>query len=232
MENIKHIFFDLDNTLWDYRKNAKLKLIRLFEDYNVQETYNLTFPNFYSAYYSVNESLWADYRDKKISRNELQTRRFVETFQKLGIQNYKFSAEMESRLMTEVVENQEVVEGTESVLPYLYKKYNLHILSNGFEEITHKKIQGCLIKDYIQTVTTSDGAGTPKPDPKAFQSAVDKAGATKEESIYIGDDWIADMEGATKFGMRAIFFNPLNESHVGMENVPVIEKLIELKNYL
>lgn len=232
MENIKHIFFDLDNTLWDYRKNAKHKLIDLYAEYKIEETYGYDFHAFYPFYHEVNEMLWADYRDGKINRAELQERRFPETFAGMGLHEIDFAMEMEHRFMDEVTQNSFLVEGCEEILAYLRPKYGLHILSNGFEEVTHKKIKGCIIKDYMDTISTSESAGAAKPDPIAFQSALDKAGAKAEESIYIGDDWIADMVGATRFGMKAIFFNPLQENHLWIEDVPVIDKLVELKGYL
>ncbi len=232
MENIRHIFFDLDNTLWDYRRNAKITLAKLYEEFQIKDIYGYSFEEFYPFYYEINEQLWADFRDKKLTKEELRTRRFPEAFQNMGIPNPDFSMEYEKRFVSEVTNTNYMVEGAEEVLEHLKGKYELHILSNGFEDVTHDKINGCSIQNYMKTITTAEDAGVPKPDPKAFQTAVDKAGAKVEESIYIGDDWIADMGGATKFGMRAIFFNPLNESHFWMEEIPVIDKLIELKDYL
>src|SRR5690606_19397766 len=146
--------------------------------------------------------------------------------------NFENALEFERRFVEEVTQTNYVVEGTEEVLEYLKDKYTLHILSNGFEEVTHQKIKGSIVKDYVQTITTAEGAGAPKPEALAFQASLDKANAKVEESVYIGDDWIADMRGATRMGMKASFFNPLNENHLWIEEVPVIEKLIELKNYL
>jgi len=232
MENIRHIFFDLDNTLWDYRRNAKITLTKLYEEFQIEEKYGYTFHQFYPYYYESNEQLWADFRDRKVTKEELRRRRFREAFQNMGIPDPDFSMEYESRFVNEVTDTNYMVEGAEEILKYLKGKYELHILSNGFEEVTFQKINGCVIRNYIKTVMTAEGAGAPKPDPKAFQMAVEKARAKKEESIYIGDDWIADMMGATRFGMKAIFFNPLNENHLWVDEIPVIDKLIELKNYL
>ena len=39
MKNIRHIFFDLDNTLWDHRKNAYLTIKELFSQQKVSEKY-------------------------------------------------------------------------------------------------------------------------------------------------------------------------------------------------
>lgn len=232
MENIKHIFFDLDNTLWDYRRNARITLAKLFEEFQIKDKYGYSFDEFFPHYYESNEQLWADYRDGKVIKDQLRLRRFPEAFANLGIPNATFALEYEKRFVDEVTNSNYTVEGTEEILHYLKDKYELHILSNGFEEVTHQKINGCMIKDFIRTITTAEGAGAPKPNEIAFQTALEKAGAKKEESLYIGDDWIADMMGATRFGMRAIFFNPLNENHLWVEEIPVIDQLIELKNYL
>lgn len=232
MKNIRHLFFDLDNTLWDYRRNAKIILAKLFEEFQIQEKYAFTFNEFYPFYYESNESLWADLRDQKVTKEELRIRRFPEAFNNLGISDPDFALDFEERFVNEVTDSNYMVEGTEELLEYLKGKYTLHILSNGFEQVTHRKIENSIIREYVKTITTAESAGAPKPDPIAFQTALDKAGAGKEESIYIGDDWIADMVGATRFGMKAIFFNPLNENHMWIEEVPIVEKLIDLKNYL
>ncbi|MGB6083990.1 YjjG family noncanonical pyrimidine nucleotidase [Moheibacter sp.] len=232
MENIKHIFFDLDNTLWDYRRNAKITLVKLYEEFQIKDTYGYSFEEFYPHYYESNEQLWADYRDGKLTKEQLRARRFPEAFANMGIPTADFAMEYEQRFVDEVTTSNYVVEGTEEILKYLHGKYQLHILSNGFEEVTHQKINGCLIKDYMETITTAEEAGAPKPDAKAFLTAIGKSDARIENSVYIGDDWIADMVGAHRLGMQAIFFNPLNENHMWVEEIPVIHKLTELKNHL
>lgn len=232
MENIKHIFFDLDNTLWDYRRNAKITLVKLYEEFQIKDTYGYSFEEFYPHYYESNEQLWADYRDGKLTKEQLRARRFPEAFANMGIPTADFAMEYEQRFVDEVTTSNYVVEGTEEILKYLHGKYQLHILSNGFEEVTHQKINGCLIKDFMETITTAEEAGAPKPDAKAFLTAIGKSDARIENSVYIGDDWIADMVGAHRLGMQAIFFNPLNENHMWVEEIPVIHKLTELKNHL
>lgn len=232
MENIKHIFFDLDNTLWDYRRNAKITLERLYNEFKIESKFGFTFSEFYPFYYESNEQLWADYRDSKVTKEDLRLRRFPKAFNNLGIPNTDFALEFEKRFVEEVTLSNHLVEGAEDILDYLKNKYKIHILSNGFEKVTHFKINKSKVKEYIQTITTAESAGAPKPNGIAFQIALEKAKASIGESIYIGDDWLADMIGATQFGMRAIFFNPLNETHPWIESVPVIDKLVELKKYL
>ena len=140
-------------------------------------------------------------------QNRIATKAFPEAFQDMGIEDTAFALEFEERFIDEVTKTHYLVEGTEEVLTYLKGKYQLHVLSNGFREITHEKINGSIIKNYIATITTAEDAGVAKPHPDAFQKAIDQTSdATAKNSIYIGDDWIADMVGASRFGMKAIFF--------------------------
>src|SRR5690606_19689180 len=121
------------------------------------------FNRFYPYYYESNEQLWADFRDRKVTKEELRARRFPEAFRNLGIPSPDFAMEYERRFVDEVTDSGYMVEGAEEILKYLKSKYELHILSNGFEEVTFQKINGCIIKDYMKTITTAEGAGAPKP---------------------------------------------------------------------
>src|SRR5690625_3395547 len=122
MENIKYIFFDLDNTLWDYRKNAVKALERLFAEYNIEDKFGHDFKSFHDHYYVINEMLWADFRDGKIDRAELQKRRFPEAFKNMGIDDVEFGLEFEDRFIDEVTKTHYLVEGTEEILIYLKQK--------------------------------------------------------------------------------------------------------------
>ena len=55
---IQHIFFDLDNTLWDHRKNAYLTLKEIFKREDISEKFNIGFEEFHTEYFTINEKLW------------------------------------------------------------------------------------------------------------------------------------------------------------------------------
>jgi putative hydrolase of the HAD superfamily len=93
-------------------------------------------------------------------------------------------------------------------LQYLQSKYTLHLISNGFRESSELKIAGTNIGGYFQNIIISEVVGVNKPDPKIFEHALELAGATKNESLMIGDSLEADVYGALKFGMDAVYFNP------------------------
>lgn len=229
---IRHIFFDLDNTLWDHRKNAYLTLKTIFEREKIKEKYHLNFEDFHKEYFTINEHLWAQIRDGKIDKPYLRKHRFYDSFLFFGIDNMELSQYFESHFLDEILAYNHLVEGCLEVLDYLKtKNYRLHILSNGFHEVTHRKVNESGISQYFDTVTSADEINIRKPQPEIFQWTIDKAEAKIEESIMIGDDWIADIEGGLSFGMEVVFFDVFNDD-LYQEKVRTIKKLTDLKEIL
>lgn len=232
MQKINHVFFDLDNTLWDHRKNARLTLEKLFSRHQILEKYQLDFEDFHTEYDIVNEGLWADLRDEKIDKAYLRKHRFYDTFLKFNIDQFELSQEFENNFLDDIVEFNELVEGTFEILDYLKeKKYILHIITNGFEEVSYRKIEGSGINNYFETVTSADSLNVRKPNPKIFDHALKIANAKKEESILIGDDWIADVLGAKNYGLDVIFFDVFKEQPA-LTEIKRVENLVEIKHYL
>ena len=61
---IKHIFFDLDRTLWDFEKNSHETLLELYQTHNLSDLGIDDVSVFISDYKRINESLWSLYRQK------------------------------------------------------------------------------------------------------------------------------------------------------------------------
>ncbi len=229
---IQHIFFDLDNTLWDHRRNAYLTIKDLFEKEEIGLKYSIGFNEFHSAYHEINEKLWEDIRDGIIDKEYLRKHRFYDTFRRFGVDDEALSMYFEEHFLDKILNHNELVEGAEYILEYLKSKnYTLHIISNGFKEVTERKCILSKIDTYFQTITSADTVGVRKPRPEIFEYSLNLAGAEKENSILIGDDWIADVIGAQRFGMDVIFFDVLNENREE-EGLKVIKHLLQIKEYL
>lgn len=229
---IQHIFFDLDNTLWDHRRNAKLALEDLFKREQIREKYSLTFEEFHKEYFTVNENLWAQIRDGEIDKEYIRKFRFHNTFLFFGIDDFELAQRFEINFLDEIVSYNHLVEGAFELLEYLsQKKYRLHVLSNGFKEVTYRKCELSGIKNYFETITSADEINIRKPQPEIFEYALNKSGTKKAESVIIGDDWIADIEGGLAFGMKAIFFDVFNDNYTA-EHVKTVKKLSEIHELL
>ena len=223
---IKHVFFDLDHTLWDFDKNSGLTFRKIF---NINKI-DVNLGEFLEVYEPINLKYWKMYREERVTKPNLRYGRLKEAFDAIGVM---VSDDMINHLSVAYIDYltnfNHLFDGTVEILEYLQYKYHLHIITNGFEEAQERKMKNSNIRPYFKTVTNSEMVGVKKPNPKIFNFALQQAKANSSESIMIGDSLEADIEGAEKVGMQAILFNHRNSD---AKKVKVINHLQELKNHL
>ena len=210
MNNIKHIFFDLDHTLWHFEKNSSLTFKFLLNKYNI----NVGLQSFLKIYMPINFSLWNLYRDDKITKEYLRHNRLKSTFEKLNI-NIKPSIidNISDDYVKHLPDNNFLLKDAITVLDYLFKKYTLHIITNGFTEVQNTKIINSNLKKYFTCIIDSETVGVKKPHSKIFQYAYDVSKATnKNQCLMIGDNYEADVMGAINNGFKAIHLYSNNEN--------------------
>lgn len=221
---IKHIFFDLDHTLWDFDKNSELAFERILNNYFI----NIKVEDFIAIYAPINQACWKLYQKDKITHQELRYKRLKDTFDilKQEITNNQIDV-ISDEYIKYLPDFNHLFDGTIEVLDFLSQNYQLHIITNGFAEVQYKKLNNSKISHYFKTITNSELAGAKKPNPIIFEHALNIANAQKSESIMIGDCLDADVNGALDFGIEAIFFNP-NQIDV-LQSINQITNLAELK---
>ena len=221
---IKHIFFDLDHTLWDFEKNSALAFENVFQKHKI----NLSLSSFHELYSEINTAYWKLYREEKVTQEQLRYGRLKDTFDQLY---YTVSDalihEISVDYITVLPHNNFLFDGAIAILDYLKPNYQLHIITNGFEQVQNHIIKNSGMQSYFQTITNSEKAGAKKPNPIIFDCALKIANAQKSESVMIGDCLDADINGALDFGIAAVFFNP-NRIAID-ENINQISTLAELK---
>jgi YjjG family noncanonical pyrimidine nucleotidase len=224
---IKHIFFDLDHTLWDFEKNSELTFRMVLQKHKI----DVDFDKFIKFYIPINAKYWEMFRKDEISQNQLRHGRLKETFDLIG---YQINNELIDLISDDYIDNlpkfNHLFEGTIEILDYLKINYHLHIITNGFEEVQNHKINNSGIATYFQTITNSEKSGAKKPNPIIFNHALELAKATKQNSVMIGDCIEADVKGALDFGMSAIYFN--EHQKIVSSDFVQISHLLELKKYL
>ena len=227
----RHIFFDLDHTLWDFDKNAEETLHELYLLHKLGDIGLNSADLFIETYTVNNHRLWRDYHLGNITKEELRQARFNQTFIDLGVHPDVIPSGFEDAYVQLCPTKTNLFPHAHETLSYLQSKYTLHLISNGFKESQDVKIGNTGIGKYFQHVVLSEMAGVNKPDRAIFQYALDLAGAVKDQSIMIGDSLEADVYGALNFGMDAVYFNPLNAEKP--DDVPVqINHLRELVGLL
>ncbi|WP_100616301.1 YjjG family noncanonical pyrimidine nucleotidase [Confluentibacter citreus] len=227
IKGITDVFFDLDHTLWDFDKNSALAFDKIFKINQIE----IDLDDFLVHYKAINLQYWKLYRDEKIDKDVLRFGRLNDTFSAL---NHIIEKELIQKLSTDYItyltDNNYLYEDAITILEYLYKSYNLHILSNGFEEVQSKKLTKSNILHYFKTITNGEDIGVKKPHPQIFHYAIEKANTSISKSIMIGDGYEADIVGALNIGMDVIFFDEFQkpvDAHIKKVN-----NLIEIKNYL
>ena len=227
IKNIKHVFFDLDHTLWDFDKNSALAFDKIFNLHQL----NIVRTQFSSVYEPINLSYWKLYRDEKINKSNLRYQRLKDTFDAI---NFEVSDDTINQLsvdyITYLTTFNHLFEGTFDILEHLKDRYQLHIITNGFDEAQQKKMDNANISQYFETVTNSEIAGVKKPNPIIFNYALNSAQAQPNESIMIGDSLEADILGALEVGFDAILFNYHN--HEPETHIKQVKSLIDIKMYL
>ena len=227
-KNIKHIFFDLDHTLWNFEKNSALTFKFLLDKYNI----TIDLQKFLKVYMPINFSLWNLYRDDKITKEYLRHNRLKSTFEKLNIKiDSGLIDEISNDYVKHLPDNNFLLPNAIPVLDYLFQKYTLHIITNGFTEVQNTKISNSNLNKYFSCIIDSETVGVKKPHSKIFNYAynISKA-AYKNECLMIGDNYQADVMGALNNGFKAIHLNSNNESY--HENSIIITDLISLKEIL
>jgi putative hydrolase of the HAD superfamily len=204
----KHLFFDLDHTLWDFDANAKLTLHDLYDTLKLEERGVHDFDLFYRNYLAHNTMLWARYRNGFIKQAELRVKRMRLSLLDFKIGDEALAEAMSSRFLEMLPTRNVLFPYAIEILQYLSNKnYRLHLITNGFEEVQHHKINNSRISHYFNKVITSEGSNSLKPNKEIFEFALAATKANLKESIMLGDDLEADIIGASNAGMDQVFIN-------------------------
>ncbi len=225
----RHLFFDLDHTLWDFEANARLTLQGLYDSMNLKERGVNDFDLFHRNYLLHNDKLWERYRNGFIKQEELRVKRMW-----LSLLDFKIADEILAKDMS--VQFLDLLPTRTILFPYALeileylsnKKYELHLITNGFEKTQHSKLKYSGLNTYFKEVITSEGSNSLKPNKEIFDFALQKTGAKPEESIMLGDSVEVDILGAMKAGIDQVFINHLDIS-IDIKPTYVVKSLKELE---
>ncbi|MEZ4721234.1 MAG: YjjG family noncanonical pyrimidine nucleotidase [Flavobacteriales bacterium] len=208
MDNIRHIFFDLDNTLWDFDSNSRETLGEVYDQFQLHDKADADKTYFIERYLIHNDHYWDLYRQNRVTKARLRTARFEKAMEDVGIYNKKLSRHFGQAYIEQCPHKTKLNDDVLEVLEKLSGNYRLHILSNGFHEVQLVKLKVSGLEPFFDQVVTSELARAKKPSPRIFEYAQKVSGASEGESLMIGDHLDADVVGALEFGWKAIHYNP------------------------
>ena len=228
-----HILIDLDDTLWDFRRNSKIAMQEIYNDYELNKLYD-SFESFYDVYTAKNHQLWEQYAKGEITKDYLSLERFLHPLRVVGAEDVELAKRLGEDFLHRTTLQTNLVDDAIETLEYLKSKgYTLSIISNGFIEVQYTKLRRSGLLPYFSNVFLSEEVGYQKPDIRFFQAVLDRLNATPAECLVIGDNLQTDIQGAQNANMRAIFYNAHPEQPSKNEfSGQIIANLLEIKTIL
>lgn len=214
--------------MWDFEKNSREALLHLFQEHQIEQKCSVDFKTFIDAYELINHDLWHKYSLQLTTKAELRYQRFYRAFLEFGYEDLDLANNWADEYLKISPYKIHLIEGTIDVLDYLKSNYNLHIITNGFKEVQHIKLDGCKLNPYFKQVIISEEHGFNKPDRRIFELAQNLTNSKQEECVMIGDNYDTDILGALNAKWKAIHLSNeiiSNES----ENYSRIKQLEQLK---
>jgi len=203
----KHLFIDLDRTLWDFEKSAQQTFETIYSKYHLKELGIPSLEAFDEYYTAHNNRLWGYYRKGEIKKEILSVQRFELTLKDFSIDNAELAKNIAEDYINLSPTMVNLFPYTHEILSYLKSKYILHIITNGFEEVQQNKLDYASLRQYFTHIITSEMAGVKKPELEIFDYAFKLTKACVSESLMIGDDLKVDILGAQAIGMDQLYVN-------------------------
>jgi len=227
---IRHIFFDLDHTLWDFETNSRAALEEMFASHGMRGKCRTDFPQFLKTYEAVNDRYWTLYSAKQVSKDDLRYLRFQDTFMHYGYDDVALAKHWADEYLQLSPYKTNLMPGAREVLDYLRPHYTLHLITNGFKEVQDIKIDQTKLRPYFQTILISEEHGLSKPDTAIFRLAETLSSAHTSECIMIGDNYEMDIVGASNASWQAIHLTgePMTYTATGVKGIARLKELEEL----
>lgn len=232
MKKYEHIFFDLDETLWDFGRNSRESITELYYEFNLEKIISKSnLAEFIKVYYEVNSQLWTWHNEGKMNQLELRYTRFLLVLLKLGANPKEIpNIELAEKYLEITPRKPHLEPFAKEILEYLKDKYHLHIITNGFADVQYIKLESSKIIDYFELIVTSQNSGFSKPNKKVFDYAVNQLNTSNEKCIMIGDNLNTDILGAKNAEIDHVFYNPKNKKHQGGIGIEItsLEQLMSI----
>lgn len=198
----KGIFFDADDTLFDYPRAERAALRACLREFRL----HIELGMFLDAYRRHNRDLWQAFERGETDQAALRAERFRRLAVELGISG--LPVDRISTFYLEALSGQpQLMPGALATVRALAEKYPLALVTNGIAAVQRRRFSASPITSYFQTVVISEEVGVGKPDPRIFAPALKKIGVKAGDVLYVGDSVTSDMAAARNAGMDFCWLN-------------------------
>jgi len=206
-QQVRFIFFDLDDTLLDHRQAERRGLADVCTRH-AAHLGHLSLDAVHETYHAHSVPLWRLYADGAITKHDLQRLRFDRTFQTLGIDGLEAGA-LNALYLDCYARHWTLPAAAQQAFEALARRFPVGILTNGFAEVQRAKFDRFpALRDRCEVLIISEEVGYMKPHPEIFAHAATAAGTAPEALLYVGDSYNSDVLGALNAGWQAAWHTP------------------------
>jgi putative hydrolase of the HAD superfamily len=202
------VLFDLDDTLFDHHRSARAALTEVHRRHAATADFE-TFERHHTRYL---EEMHVEVLAGRIGLDDARRERFRKVFAALGVAlTDRHVAAVASAYRAGYLEARRAMEGAAELLAALRPHARIGIVSNNLADEQRDKLEFCGLAAYVDVLMVSEEAGISKPDPRIFEMALERLTSTPQDAVMVGDSWAADIVGAGRAGIRAVWFNPFRK---------------------
>ena len=209
--HITTVIFDMDGTLIRHTWQLSQITETLFAQF-ADELTPLTHDEFFERFWSKSEDLWYMMVDGAVAGNIVAKYSYFNTLRSFD-KNTDLAEPMLSVWNELVLTEAKPFDDTFVVLDALRREFTTGILTNGFVTLQRGKIKKYKLAEHVDFTVVSEEIGYHKPDKRVFEAALKVAGddISPGRTLYVGDNLVADIQGAKDAGLIPILMNPRND---------------------
>ena len=227
MKKYKALFFDFDDTLFDFKKSEKIALESVFAKYHIP----LSKSN-YALYDAENQAYWRSF-EKGLYKSESDSAiRFTRFCEKIGRADID-GGEMCEAYLQVLGTTAFPIDDSPALLARLSRNYAIYIVTNSLKLVNDARSAVGGILPFVQERFISESIGVSKPQKPFFDYCFSRISYTKEQTLLIGDSLISDISGGIAYGLDTCWFN--RHEKPNPEQLPVtyeITSLAQLETFL
>jgi HAD superfamily hydrolase (TIGR01549 family) len=204
---IRAVLFDLDDTLFDHRGCARDALTAVQQSQSCFRS--MPFETLERSHAEFLEELHAEVMLGRMPTDIARIERFRRLLESAGVRDQgDISSELATLYRESYRSRRRAVAGAAALMSAVKPHARIGIVSNNVLDEQQEKLLVCGLDQFVDELVVSGEVGVSKPDPLIFHTAMKRLGVTADETVMVGDSWIADIEGARAAAIRAIWFNP------------------------
>lgn len=223
------ILMDADDTVFDFHKCEYNAVKNTFEKYNIKFTQLI-----YEKYSEVNDNLWKQFEQGKITRQKLRIQRFEQICKFFNITNDdNIINDMADTYVEELSKQDIFIKGAYDAVKKISKLCDVYIITNGLAAVQRRRFVKSPVTEFLKDIFISDELGVQKPQKEFFDIVLEKIDEkNKSKILVVGDSLTSDMQGGKNAGLATCLYD--FENKVTMPNnlcdykITVLEDLCKI----